>query len=242
MLKGYYDLIAPRYDQEISEMDKLSIFPYDGYSNLLTLTAEYIIEHSRSESVKVLDLGVGTAELYTKFIPDRIELSGIDFSKPMLEIAKLKIPDGSFYEYDFLNGLPDGLPENRFDFIVSTYTIHHMSLDALIDLIHHYLRYLTPFGKIVLADVLFLDDISKKQAYEQNLDSWDHDHHYHVYNQLVSKMKNHLSMSFLEVSESSGIIVIENYHEYALQYEDNLVKYKSNTTKWKSTRHPVKSE
>jgi len=242
VLEKYYDKIASRYDQEVSEMDKLSIFPYDGYSNLLSVVANYMEEHSKSESMKILDLGIGTAELYMNIMPERMELSGIDFSKSMLEIAKLKIPESNLYEYDFLKGLPDSLEEKQFDFIVSTYTIRHLNVDALIELIHYYLRYLSPFGKIILADVIFLDDVSKKHAYEDRMETWDHDHHYHVYNQLVSRIKNHLSMSFLQVSETCGIIVIENYHEYALQYEDNLVKYKSNTTKWKSTRHPVKSE
>lgn len=242
MLKDYYDFLAGRYDQEIAEMDKLSIFPYAGYSELLSEVARYLEEHSKNETLNILDLGIGTGELYTKLMPEQIKLHGVDFSPAMLEIAKLKIPNAHLFEYDFLKGIPEKLEGVRFEYIISTYCVHHLNVDALIDFIHYYLRFLSPLGKIILADVFFLDDLSKKKTRESKMDSWDLSHYYHIYNQLVSKIKDHLEMSFMRVSESSGIIIVENYHECALQYEKNLVKYKSNTTKWKSTLVPDKSE
>ncbi len=242
MLKEYYNKFAAIYDQENLDLENSGLFPYANYHQVLDVIAAYMISHNHLEKMNVLDLGVGTAELYTKISPQRVMLTGVDFAKNMLEIAKLKVPHGNFIEADFVNGLSEYLKDSKFDFIVCTFTIEHMNIHQLVDFIHYYLKYLSPFGKIIIGDILFLDDLSKKKMQEAHPESWTEDIHYHVYNQLVSKIKEHLALSFMKVSEASGVIIIENYHELSLQYEDNLVQYKSNTMKWKSTQTRKKRE
>lgn len=242
MIKTYYEHHASHYDQHISEMDSLHLFPYDGYGEILDAVATYMDSHHRLSSMKILDLGIGTGELYSHIAPEKIELTGIDFSPKMLEVARLKLPRAKLVEADLLKGMPEDLRQEKYDFIVATYLVHHMSLEVLLDFIHHYLPYLAPFGKMILADTLFFDDIARKKVYEKSIESWDHALHYHVYDQLVSRIHENLALSYLRISESSGVVIIENYHEITLQYEENLVQYKSNTTKWKSTLPGKKRE
>lgn len=242
MLKEYYNLSASSYDSDLLDYEKSGFFPYADYHHLLDSLASYLVSHLHLDQIKVLDLGVGTAELYTKIEPARLTLDGLDFSKNMLEIAKLKVPNGTYYEHDFLQGLPEEIIHEKYDFIVCTFGIQHLELDELIEFIHYYLDKLSPFGKIILGDVLFLDEHDKQLTYEKSIESWRDDLHFHVYNQIVSKIKEHLALSFMKITESSGMIIIENYHELSLQYEENLVKYKSNTMKWKSTKSLKKRE
>jgi len=242
LLKEFYDLTASSYDFDLLDYEKSGFFPYADYHHLLDSIASYMSSHQHLDQIKVLDLGVGTAELYTKVEPSRLDLDGVDFSRNMLEIARLKVPNGKFYEHDFLCGLPDEIRNEKYDFIVSTFVIQHLEEDQLIEFIHYCLDKLSPFGKIILGDNIFLDEHEKKSAFEKAGDSWRNDLHFHVYNQIVSKIKEHLALSFMKITSSSGIIIIENYHELSLQYEDNLVKYKSNTMKWKSTKSLKKRE
>lgn len=242
MLKEFYNHLASTYDQGNLDYESQQLFPYGDYHELLDAMTEYLLSHQHLDQMKILDLGIGTAELYTHIEPSRIELTGIDFSKNMLEIAKLKVPTARYFEHDFLCGLPEELAHDKYDFIISTYTIEHLNLEQLIELIHSYLNHLAPYGKIILGDVLFLDDKDKKMTYQKYRESWLSDLHFHVYNQLVERIKEHLALSYLKITETCGMIVIENYHELSLQYEDNLVQYKSNTMKWKSTLSRKKRE
>lgn len=235
MLKDFYDQYAFEYDSEYAELEKAHVFPYDEYHHTLMELADYIGNHRHIERKKILDLGIGTGELYNYIDTLSNDVTGIDFSPRMLEISKLKNPNIAYYEYDFLRGLPENLHHEKYDFILLSYTAEHLSFPALIDLIHHYLRYLTPYGKILIADVVFLDEISKISILKEQELSTTLELHFHVYNRIVSKIKENLSLSFIKTSLTTGIVIIENVHEISLQYEDNLIKYKTNTAKWKST-------
>jgi len=242
MLQEEYDILATTYDQDVTDMVRLGLFPYEGYDDLLDTIATMIDNQTRLETANILDLGIGTGNLYAKIKPEKFHLTGIDFSRKMLDITQLKHPESLLFIHDYMKGIPDSLRQEHYDFIISTYSIHHQDINELLDFIHYYLQFLNPFGKMILGDVLFLDPQSKQMAHKQYIDSWNENVHYHVYHQLVSKMTERLSLSFMKLSRVSGLIIIENYHECALQFEDNLVKYKSNTMKWKSNSSRKKSE
>ena len=242
MLQDIYNNIASTYDQDVLEMNRLELFPYDHYDDLLTTISSIISSQDHLETVQILDLGIGTANLYSKVMPERTQVVGLDFSRQMLEIAKLKCPNVTFVCHDFMKGLPEEYKHYRFDFIVSTYAIHDLDTNQLLDTIHYYLQFLNPMGKLILGDNLFLDYESSIRTKEKYLDSWNELSHYHIYNQLVSKINANLSLSYMKLSVSTGLIIIENVHECALQFEENLVQYVSNTMKWKSSPIRKKSE
>ena len=43
-----------------------------------------------------------------------------------------------------------------------------------------------------------------------------------------------LALSFMEINTYTGLLLIENYYESSLHFEESLIKYKTNTMKWKS--------
>ena len=242
MWKTVFDRLADDYDQIVQETDQANRFPFAGYDEVLNTVAEYIHNSSIEPTVKVLDLGIGTASLYRKLPPERIRLFGCDISEKMIERAKLLVPYAELEVHDFGNGIPEKYRKQKFDFIVSTYAFHHLDTKQFIGMIDHLLPQLEPLGRILIGDVLFQDEIERDRCHERYPEDWDLDEHYHLFSELIELLDGRLAISFLKISFCAGLLVIDNYHETALQREDNLVKYKSNTTKWKSNRAGKSSE
>ncbi len=73
---------------------------------------------------KVLDLGCGTGLPYDKYLVNRgYEVTGIDFSKKHISMARKSVPEAKFIEKDFtkLRFKPE-----TFDAVVSFYAIFHV--------------------------------------------------------------------------------------------------------------------
>lgn len=45
----------------------------------------------------------------------------------MIDIAKEKMPNGLFIQSDFNLGIPSELAHEKFDYIISSYAIHHLN-------------------------------------------------------------------------------------------------------------------
>lgn len=242
MWKAVFDRIADEYDQQVQEADQQNLFPFAGYDEVLSTIAHYVLDNKFAPTLKVLDLGIGTATLYRKLPPERIRLYGCDVSDKMIERARLLVPSAILEVHDFVNGIPEPFRKEKFDFIVATYAFHHLDLSQLVKMIDHLLRHLEPMGRILIGDILFQDANERENCRELCLDAWDDEEHYHLFSELIEMLDGRLAISFLKISFCAGILVIDNYHETALQREDNLLKYKSNTTKWKSSRAGKSSE
>ncbi len=74
----------------------------------------------------VLDIGFGTGTLTTKLYENGCVIYGQDFSAKMVELASKKMPDAHLYHGDFSRGLVEPLSQKTYDFIVATYSIHHL--------------------------------------------------------------------------------------------------------------------
>lgn len=242
MSSDLFDRIATFYDQDVSECDKLNQFPYAGYDNLLSIIAQTVQSSTQSQKPRILDLGIGTAQLYQKINPDQIDLTAMDYSEKMIEIAKLRVPDAKFIRRNIYDGFPEEEQKNRFDYIISTFVWHHFDLSEWINLMHYYLHFLSSFGKLIIGDILFEHDRDKQYCYQKYHKQWDDAEYYHTFEDILSELKDHFQVSFMKTSYCTGIIIIENIHDCTLQFEENLVEYKRNTMKWKSTESRKKRE
>jgi hypothetical protein len=63
-----------------------------------------------------------------------------------------------------------------------------------------------------------------------------------VYEEILERLDDHFDLSFMEINQYTGLIIVEKLYQNSLQYEETLVQYKSNTEKWKSTHPEKKSE
>lgn len=169
--KWGFDAWANNYDASVKDNsgDELKLF--EKYDYVLEHVAK-IINGSKAE--KIVDIGCGTANIYEK-LAEGIEYTGIDQSLEMLLKAKNKFPNinlrlGNFLDEPFI--------ENEFDAVVSTYAFHHLNESEKVRTISLLLKYLKSGGKVIIADLMFLNEAERiKQRdcfYKQGrMDLWE---------------------------------------------------------------------
>lgn len=98
--------------------------PFAGYKDVLNSIYNQVRQKENSE---VLDIGFDTGILTSQLYYAGCSITGIDFSIKMIEIANQKMPNAKLINWDFSKGLPEEIKNHHFDFIISTYAIHHLS-------------------------------------------------------------------------------------------------------------------
>lgn len=73
----------------------------------------------------------------------------------MMELAKKKMPEAKLYQRDFSKGLVEELKHNRYDAIVATYSLHHLTDKQKVRLLKDLLPLLNDGGVIYIGDVAF---------------------------------------------------------------------------------------
>ena len=143
---------ADKYDVYVAESDRADTYPFAGYSRVLDRVFETV---TRRPGAAVLDLGFGTAVLTSRLYESGCRVYGQDFSTRMVEIAKEKMPGAELCCGDFVKGLAEPLLGRKYDFIIATYAMHHLSDEEKISLIKKLRGLLGSEGKIVIGDISF---------------------------------------------------------------------------------------
>jgi len=200
--KGF-DLWANDYDLAVDLSDATDTYPFAGYKDILaTIYAEIM---SR-KPCKVLDIGIGTGLLATRLYMAGNEITGIDFSEEMLKIARKRMPTARLMEYNFMSGLPDELTGEKFDFIILTYSIHHLSYEQQSKFLVSALDYLAEGGCIMIGDVAFETEAMMQKCREENVDDWDSDEFYIIYTELVKSLGSHCQIEYNQISHCGAIV------------------------------------
>lgn len=155
--KWNFDSWAMSYDESVKE-DRGALKIYKNYDLILTKVYEKVIKEYGSQG-SILEIGVGTGNLASKFLSKGCNIIGIDQSRDMLTFAKKKYPNLKLRLGEFLK-----IPyENKsFDVIVSTYAFHHLKDEEKVVAIEEMLRVLKDDGIIVMGDLMFENDESKE--------------------------------------------------------------------------------
>ena len=119
-----FDLWADGYDEAVGLSDEGNEYPFAGYKAVLDRIFNIIME---KPAAAVLDLGFGTGTLTAKLYENGCEIFGQDFSVRMVETASEKMPEAHLYRGDFSQGLAEPLRSRKYDFIVATYSLHHLT-------------------------------------------------------------------------------------------------------------------
>ena len=202
--KGF-DLWAKEYDKSVKKSS--NEYPFDGYYDVLNYVYNSVIN---KESKKILDVGFGTGLLTSKLYEDGANIFGIDFSKKMIDIAKQKMPNGVFIQRDFNLGIPSELKCEKFDYIISSYAIHHLSNDKKVEFIVQLKDLLNENGKIIIADVAFRTEENLLQCKRENLNKWDEEEIYMVEDKVVPALyKNNIEAGYTQISSCAGILEID---------------------------------
>ena len=197
-----FDLWADEYDKSVGVSDEDNTYPFAGYKNILGRIFEIIMN---KPSAVVLDLGFGTATLATKLYENGCYIYGQDFSERMIELASEKMPDAHLYQGDFSQGLVKELKQESYDFIVATYSIHHLTDDRKIVFLKELLDQLRDGGKIIIGDVAFKSRDELEACKEDCGDEWDDDEMYCVADDLKSEFPN---LTFEKMTFCSGILML----------------------------------
>lgn len=199
--KGF-DLWADAYDESVYVSDEDNTYPFAGYKRILGKIYELIMQ---KPNASVLDVGFGTATLTRKLYEKGYVIYGQDFSSRMIELASEKMPDAQLYQGDFKQGLVDSLKQNSYDFIVATYSLHHLTDSQKTRFLKELLSHLNVDGMILIGDVAFESRDEFTRCREENSDKWDDDEIYCVAEELRLKFPN---LSFEKITFCSGILII----------------------------------
>lgn len=201
--KGF-DLWADNYDKSVEISDNEGSYPFAGYDNIIHEIYKDILNNFYDN---ILDIGFGTGNLISKLYESGCKIYGQDFSKKMIVISKEKMPDAKLYYGDFSKGLVEPLLENKYNAIIATYSLHHLTDKNKIILLENLQKQLAKGGCIYIGDIMFLTRNEHNKCMIKTKDDWDKDEIYIVINELKSYFPE---MKFKKVSECSGIITIKN--------------------------------
>ena len=197
-----FDLWADGYDKTVGISDEESTYPFAGYKKVLGLIFKTITE---TANAVVLDIGFGTGTLTKKLYERGCSIYGQDFSSRMIALASEKMPNAHLYQGDFSKGLVEPLQNRRYDYIVATYSLHHLT-DAQKSVFLSELRdHLKENGKIIIGDVAFETRKDLEQCKLKAGDTWDNDEIYFVVEEV---RKYFTALSFTQMSECAGVLVL----------------------------------
>ena len=197
--KGF-DVWAEEYDTSVKLSSEDSTYPFVGYNEIVNKIYDIVMSKSNAT---VLDIGFGTGTLTQKLYQYGCDIYGQDFSLKMIELASNKMPNANLYQGDFTKGIVKQLKQRSYDFIVATYSIHHLKEDEKVKFLHELLTLLDKNGMILIGDVMFETQEQLEKCREELLDKWDDDEFYCVVSDLTKEFPN---LQFERISFCSGII------------------------------------
>lgn len=198
-----FDLWADNYDKDVGISNEENCYPFAGYKKILASIFETIMAKPH---LTVLDIGFGTGTLTAKLYEKGCEIYGQDFSSQMLALASAKMPGAHLYQGDFVKGLAEPLANKRYDFIVSTYALHHLTDPQKYTFLRQLLERLNDDGKILIGDIAFETRVELENFRQTVGDDWDQEEIYFVINEVKREFPQ---LKFYRFSCCAGMISIE---------------------------------
>ena len=199
--KGF-DLWADEYDKTVSASDEKSTYPFAGYQKILGLIFQTV---TKIPNASVLDIGFGTGVLTAKLYEHDCFVYGQDFSSRMVELASEKMPNAHLYQGDFSKGLVEPLRNQRYDYIIATYSLHHLTDAQKSTFLAELRGCLKENGRILVGDVAFETRGDLERCRESVGDKWDSDEIYFVAEEL---RRDFSGLSFMKVSDCAGVLTL----------------------------------
>lgn len=150
-----FDRQAASYDQRVSRGAE----GFDVHRDYDTALDETLRVIDPQPGEKGLDLGTGTGNLAGRFLAAGAEMAGVDQSWEMLRRCREKHPQmvtrlGNLLAIPFF--------DQSFDFVVTSYALHHLEEDQKPLALEEMHRVLKPGGRICIADLMFNSEEARR--------------------------------------------------------------------------------
>lgn len=199
--KGF-DLWADGYDRSVGLSDEDNTYPFAGYKKVLAAIYDAV---RAGQGKRVLDIGFGTGVLACRLYADGYDITGIDFSQRMIEIAQKRMPSARLILHNFSEGLPAQLKDEKFDSIICTYAIHHLDDAAKIRFLRELQAHLNLCGRIYIGDVAFATRQELEECRAHCGEEWDDEEFYVVAEEVAREIP---SVHFEKMSHCAGVLSV----------------------------------
>jgi len=167
--------------------------PFAGYRQVLNEIYRRVLAGGAKT---VLDIGFGTGTLTAKLYEQGCEIWGQDFSENMMTLAKAKIPNARLFCGDFLLHLAEELKRNRYDAILATYSLHHLTDVQKANPVNSLLPLLKEGGYIYICDVAFETRAVLERCRTLAGDEWDDEECYFIAEEFLKALRARSSSAF----------------------------------------------
>lgn len=198
--KEGFNAWADEYDRSTARSDADGSYPFAGYNEILTEIRRRVLSRGAKD---VLDIGFGTGVLTAMLYEHGCRIYGQDFSESMIALAQEKMLEATLVCGDFTQGLASALTQHRYDAIIATYSLHHLTDTGKVTFIQSLLPLLREGGTIYIGDVAFATRAELEACRAQSGTRWDKDEIYFVYDELKKVFP---AMTFDRLSPCSGIL------------------------------------
>ncbi|MGN1368762.1 MAG: class I SAM-dependent DNA methyltransferase [Aristaeellaceae bacterium] len=200
--KGF-DLWADGYDKSVGVSDEDGTYPFAGYKTIMNEIFNRVLNASAKT---VLDIGFGTGTLTSKLYEHGCTIYGQDFSEKMIELAQEKMTNAKLFHGDFAKGLAEPLTQQKYDAIIATYSLHHLTDVQKISLINDLFLLLNEGGNLYIGDVAFATRASLEKCRDDAGNDWDDEEIYFVFEEL---QKDIPQMKFEQLSCCAGLLYLQ---------------------------------
>lgn len=198
--KEGFNAWADEYDRSTARSDADGSYPFAGYNEILTEIRRRVLSRGAKD---VLDIGFGTGVLTAMLYEHGCRIYGQDFSESMIALAQEKMLEATLVCGDFTQGLASALTQHRYDAIIATYSLHHLTDTGKVTFIQSLLPLLREGGTIYIGDVAFAERAELEACRAQSGDRWDKDEIYFVFDELKKAFP---AMTFDRLSPCSRIL------------------------------------
>ena len=200
--KGF-DLWADGYDKAVGLSDEENTYPFAGYKEVLGQIYRVVME---KPGAVVLDVGFGTAALTARLYENGCAVYGQDFSSRMIELASARMSEAHLFQGDIVNGLAAPLLLQRYDFIVATYSLHHLTDEQKKVFIRILLDQLKDGCRILIGDVAFGTREELEKCRQEAGEEWDDEEFYFIADEMKAVFPD---LEFTGISFCAGILSLK---------------------------------
>jgi len=206
--ENLFDRWAKKYDRDVFESDHKNEYPFAGYSKVLSFIWDRV---NPKNDAKILDLGVGAGVLSSMLYEAGSRITALDCSSNMLTAAKEKMPDATFIQWDFSNGLPERLLEQAgyYDYVISTYALHHLNEEKQIEILLSLATLLKPQGTVFIGDISFEKRVNLETCRKHYQSLWDDEEFYIVAEEIINVLSHVYECTYDQISYCAGVFTLK---------------------------------